>query len=473
MVLAHTIVYALARGVPAALNFLAVAVFTRVLSPNEYGIYAVGAAAVGLVYSGAFQWLSLAAARFTVDQSAARQQVKGAIIRLFLWAGGLIVLAALVWLIVGDGRGLSALEVIIVAITALLYGWTEISLELARARFSPGSYCIGACLRALLFLGAGLVLTRAGLGGVGLLTALLLANAAASLILMREWRGARRVTKSGQLTAITGYALPFTVIFACSYAIGSMGRFFLLWLHGDAAAGVYAAVYDVTWALVSLPLGVLNLAFYPAIVREFERGEGNGAAVLLRQCGEVVIVTAVIMYSLATFLATVIADVALGSAFREHAQEILGPVALAAALYGVLVYYLWYGFHLARDTYGQIWIVGGSLLAGAPVTYFAIASFGLRGAAFASLATYVFMLIGVVGRRSTIRPSLDWKVLRRPLLVAGVLWLLLGSSSAWLSMGSNVILVLYAGLSVAATIGLCYVAEIQRFIAGKWSRPVG
>ena len=39
--LRHSFIYLFARGVPGVINFLAIAVYTRLLPPEEYGQYAL------------------------------------------------------------------------------------------------------------------------------------------------------------------------------------------------------------------------------------------------------------------------------------------------------------------------------------------------------------------------------------------------------------------------------------------------
>lgn len=55
MLLRHSALYTLARGLPGLINFAALAVYTRLLGPEEYGRYALVIAAVGLANAVLFQ----------------------------------------------------------------------------------------------------------------------------------------------------------------------------------------------------------------------------------------------------------------------------------------------------------------------------------------------------------------------------------------------------------------------------------
>ena len=64
MLLKHSAQYLMARGLPGIVNFLAIALYTRMLSPDDYGRYALVVATVGLFNVFFFQWLRLALGRF-------------------------------------------------------------------------------------------------------------------------------------------------------------------------------------------------------------------------------------------------------------------------------------------------------------------------------------------------------------------------------------------------------------------------
>ena len=57
-------IYLLARGVPAAISFAALAVYTRILSPEEFGLYALAMTAVTLGNALLFRWLNAGVKRY-------------------------------------------------------------------------------------------------------------------------------------------------------------------------------------------------------------------------------------------------------------------------------------------------------------------------------------------------------------------------------------------------------------------------
>ena len=62
--LSQTFHYSVASVVSAAIGLLSAVVFTRLLSPEEYGVYVVGLSTAGIVSALLFTWVRVAALRF-------------------------------------------------------------------------------------------------------------------------------------------------------------------------------------------------------------------------------------------------------------------------------------------------------------------------------------------------------------------------------------------------------------------------
>jgi len=138
MLLRHSFYYALARGLPGLFSFAALAVYTRLLAPDEFGRYALLIAGVGFVNVMVFQWLRLVAARFLLAH-ASPAQFLGSILAQFYLLAVLVSLSGLglalawpdpVW------QRLIALAVPLLITQAGL----ELSLVIASARLEPGRY---------------------------------------------------------------------------------------------------------------------------------------------------------------------------------------------------------------------------------------------------------------------------------------------------------------------------------------------
>ena len=64
LMLSQTFHYSVASVVSAAIGLLSAVVFTRLLSPEEYGVYVVGLSTAGIVSALLFTWVRVSALRF-------------------------------------------------------------------------------------------------------------------------------------------------------------------------------------------------------------------------------------------------------------------------------------------------------------------------------------------------------------------------------------------------------------------------
>ena len=70
IMLSQTFHYSIASVVSAAIGLLSAVVFTRLLSPEEYGVYVVGLSTAGIVSALLFTWVRVSALRFQSEGGA-------------------------------------------------------------------------------------------------------------------------------------------------------------------------------------------------------------------------------------------------------------------------------------------------------------------------------------------------------------------------------------------------------------------
>jgi O-antigen/teichoic acid export membrane protein len=218
MLLRHSLLYVLARGVPGLVNFAALAVYTRLLAPDEFGRYALALAGVGLVNVFIFQWQRLVLARFLQAHEPRPHLFLGGILAQFLAlaaaVSGVGAICALIW---PDPvwRRLLALAVPLVAVQAAF----ELTLGLAAASLQPGWYGRLLASKALIALTCGGALAWVGLGATAPLLGLIVGHLLALVMFgYMGWRGARLVWPDRRaLREQLAYGLPLTVTFALAW----------------------------------------------------------------------------------------------------------------------------------------------------------------------------------------------------------------------------------------------------------------
>src|ERR1700754_1367277 len=157
----QTIHYMIASIVSAATGLLSAVVFTRLLSPEEYGVYVVGLSTAGIVSALLFTWVRVSALRFQSEGGSVD-------VRMTIFLAYLIsALAAPAALLIATLTTSVSVERNIAAVLfALGLGLFELGQELLKARLRSLAFMSTSIVRALLAFT--LCLGAALLGGGGL-----------------------------------------------------------------------------------------------------------------------------------------------------------------------------------------------------------------------------------------------------------------------------------------------------------------
>ena len=428
MIWRHSVFYLLARGLPGLVNLAAIAVYTRLLTADEYGRYALVIAGVAFANKLMFEWLRLAFVRFLPAHKDQSQIFSATIAAGFLTlVAGTAVLGGVAVIVASDGPA----RLLLVAGIALLWIQAAFDLELERARIKllPGRYGVLALGRAASSLALGVLFVWLGLGPIGLIAGLCLGM----LITLAQplaagWRQARLdLCDWVLLRRLTRYGAPLAVTAALSFMIAGSDRLLIGWLLGDRSVGLYAVGYDLANSSLGVLLMVVNLAAYPLAVRALEE---RGEAAARRQVA--VNLTALLAIGLPAsigfaVLARPIADLLIGQQFRAEAAMLIPLIAVVALLRDIKAYYLDLAFHLSRKTVGQMWVTIAAVAVSVGLNLWWIPTFGIVGAAYAAIVAYIvaFLLSALVGRRLFRLPGLTpdaIKVAFAACFMGAVLW---------------------------------------------------
>lgn len=401
MVFRHSLIYALARGGPALVNFLALLLFARLLAPEEYGRYALVMAGVGVANATCFWWLGFGLLRFLPAYREKRETLLSAIVAGY----GSVVLATLpllALLLLLPGLNVPPALLLLGAVLLWTQSWHELNLELTRSDLRPGRYGVLLAARALLLIGVGGALAYAGWGAPGVLMGAVAASLLPSLAVLRaNWRGARPGRAHAEtLRTVLRYALPLTATSAMMLIVGSFDRFFLEWLGSRHAVGVYAAGYDLAQFTLGTLMNVVYLAAFPLALRALE-SDGPDAA----------------RAHLATGFATMLAVGAPGAAglailAGPVSHELLGPefagagaiipwIALGTFLGSFKAFYFDLSFQVGHATRTQLGVALATVAASVAGNLLLIPAWGARGAAVSAVAALGggMLLSAALGRR--------------------------------------------------------------------------
>jgi O-antigen/teichoic acid export membrane protein len=410
MLLRHSGLYLIARGLPAIINLAAVALYTRLLGPDEYGRYALIFAGAMLANAVFFQWLRMGLLRF-LPACCDRKDVL-----LSTLAGGFLSLVVLTGIFGGFMallwpdprlRGLIAMGIGFF----WLSGWFEINLELARSQLAPLRYGLISTAKAVLALGFGGLLAYTGFGAAGILTGQMVGIALPMpWLLKRDWKGIRlRLFDRQVFRQLLLYGLPLTGTFALTFITGSSDRFMLGWLRGADAAGLYAVGNDFATQSLQVLMMAVNLAAFPLAVRTLEQKGVEAARSQMAQNGILLLGVSLPAAAGVALLAPNISNVLFGQAYREVASMLIPWIVLGTFLSGIRMYYFDQSFYLAKTTTLQIWVVLASALTNVAANLLLIPSFGISGAAYSNVIAFATALVlsWLMGRK-LFRLPLPW-----------------------------------------------------------------
>lgn len=437
MLIRYTAYYGLARGVPGLLNFLAIAIYTRLLSPSDYGIYALVVVWVGLVNVVCFQWIRLSLLRFFPANLNDPRRLLSTLLLAYTSVASLTGVAGVaVWFAVAD-ESLRILVLIAVPLVWVQAGF-ELSLELMRSQLNPLRYGMMAGVRAVIALGLGVLLITWGFGAFGPLLAMLVGMLAAVVALGASlWRGARpSLALLPDLKPLLSYGLPLTATFALGFVVSSSDRLLLAALVNNEAVGIYTAGYDLVSHVINLLLVTVNLAGYPLVVRALEQRGREAAREQLDRNGGLLLLIGIPVTLGFIVLAPQIVALMLGEAFRAGATQLVPWVALAVFMSCIRAFHFDLAFQLSEKTLYQVWINGGAALVNVALNLLLIPAFGLMGAAYATVIAYgVALALSVLLGRPLFAISLvtrdNLKVLLCGAIMVACLWPLREASGTW------------------------------------------
>lgn len=410
--------YLPANVVQGVAGFLAIVLFTRLLSPEEFGRYALAFSILTLAHVAVFTWLEAAMARFWAASSpgADLQGHVAGLYRTALILTGIFVPVALlaVWAWPAD-------PLFRIAVAAGLLGCpVRCLVKLAQERLraegevSKSAGVDMAVTISGLVIGVAFALAGAGgaapLLGLGLGPLLVL-----PFVMPGEWRRGRGAKlEAPRMRAYAAYGYPIAASLALTVVLASTDRFLLAVFLDEAAVGAYHAGYSIANRTLDVLFLWLGTAGQPALVMALERGGRERLSVAAREQLSIFLLVGLPAAAGVALVATPLAEVLIGEDLRAAAVTVTPWIALSALLYGLTAYYFGQAFTLGRRTTALLAAMAVPAVLNVVLNLILVPRFGLIGAAWATAASFGAGLIAtlVLGRRVLPLP-MAWESLAR------------------------------------------------------------
>lgn len=403
--------------VQGVVGLLTIVLFTRVLTPAQYGVYALAFSVGSLTQTALLAWTEASMARFL----AARAE-DGRIADHFATLYLLWIMAALAVPVVGIIVALLPLNAglknaVLAALGSILVG-SLMKLALERRR-AAGEVSGAALLTVIQIAGGfalGLALAFVGVGGAApSLGSALISVLCLALILPRELKlmaGGKYDKALAKTYAL--YGLPVALSLILALVLASTDRLLLGAFLNETTVGVYHAGYSLGSRTLDVVFIWLGMAGAPALIAALERGGQSALTEAAReQAGFMALLTLPAAVGLA-LVARPLADLMIGEALRDGASHVTPWIAASGWLSGVTTYYLLQAFTLARRTPLLIVSMSAPALANVILNLVLIPRLGLDGALWATTISYGLGAVAAwaLGRRACPLP-IPWGVLAK------------------------------------------------------------
>ncbi|ODS01010.1 hypothetical protein AUC69_07385 [Methyloceanibacter superfactus] len=398
-------VYGGALLLPRLAAFVALIVFSRLLTPAEYGYFALFVISAELMNMVLFNWIRLAFLRLYPEHEA--QGRLSLLRRTCLAMTGVAMLlsvpVALAMALVATPERWFAFAVLLVSMN-FANGIVRLRLSELQAEERSRGYFSIEVARAVLSLALSLVLVEVmGAHFEALSIGFTAANVGVALVcLMPFARDLTRLSLDRVLVkSIISYAGPIVPITVLESLIPLTERYIIQFVAGPAAVGVYAATQNLVQQPINMLVSAVALAAFPIIMRSAEVDGNGGAQARMREVGSLILALGLPAVVGIIMLRSEIASVILGEEFRAQAVMLMPFVAVTALLTNLKYHYFDMAFHVTRRLLVQVATLLPATLLTAPLIYVSLKIWGLPGAAAGACLAFTASLAAswLAGRR--------------------------------------------------------------------------
>jgi O-antigen/teichoic acid export membrane protein len=376
--------------------------YTRLMTPDDYGFYTLVLATEAMGFT--FSLLALCSATLRLlPATKDPDEFQSAVAILYL-----VMAIALTALFLSAPIVLPNVDRSVFRWTLALllaHGWLEINQHIQTARLQAGRFVLANVARSLITATLGLLLVLSGVGAQGAIDAVLVGIAVPALFLtLTQWRGVRfRFPSLTTLREVLAFGAPLSLGYALDNIVYFSDRLVIAFFGGTDAVGRYAAGFDLADKSLQAIMVAVGTAGFSIALRAFESGDRRGLAQQLERNATLLLAVGmpatVGIIALARDLAAL-----LGHDFRATAAAVIPIIAPTVFMGCMRGSYFDHSFHLSRKTLWLAAIVGVTAVLNVCLNLTLVPRMGLIGAAWATLIAYTVSLgMSVVVGRGALR----------------------------------------------------------------------
>ncbi len=385
MLLRQTSIYGIARIATAAISFALIPFFTRIMSPDEFGIYTYALAMITLFHHAAMGWIGMGALRLS-EREGQKERILNALLMCIAAVSGISIFIGLIVIFTFEGWPQKLLMITCLAFF-LSQGWLETNLAIMRARLQVTQYALYTVGRTVVASFFGAWFAWIGWGAQGILLGGLLGVVFASLPLSYQvWaRHPAALASREDVWLLLRYGGPLAVSFTVGAIIMVTDRFLIEMLIGIYALGIYGAAFQIADRIMRTLTVPLGNAALPLAISKLETSGREAANEQLRNNWLLLILVSLPAFLGLWAVTPNLMELAVGDQYREGATQIVPIIAFATLLNGLRINYFDHAFHLGEKT--QLLLIQSGTVASVNfvASIWLILEFGIIGAAYGTV----------------------------------------------------------------------------------------
>ncbi|MGN6389508.1 MAG: oligosaccharide flippase family protein [Burkholderiaceae bacterium] len=398
MLFRHILGYAPSNLIPATVSFLTIYVFTRLLLPENYGVYA-------LVFNVAFIaqgivsfWLRNGAIRF-YDNAEAAGTLRTLISTIYAGYVASMLIFSLVYALAMLTLPISdpLRQALWIGLPFILCkGLVTVNLAIHRGAMRIARYNLLECGQTVLGLLFAICLVRfGGMKQEGVLLGLV-AGSLVSVLADVPFivRSVRAPFSREQMRELLVFGMPLTVSVILNLVLSSSDRILVQYFLGSAPVGIYSVSYGIMNQPMMLVFLAVSMPGLPLAVRALETRGRRAAEAQMYRNGTALLALGVPACAGLILVSEHLATVLIGPEFRTEALKIMPWIAVAATLAGFQAHYFDHAFTLGKKPKMLIRSIGIAAAVNVALNLVLLPWIGLMGAVYSTFASYVVAIAG-------------------------------------------------------------------------------
>lgn len=372
-------------------------IYTRIIDPTEYGLYALATATLGFLLMFLPMGIATAAFRFYFEykKKNSLDKLYGTSIVFLLLFGSIGAIALIAFSgIISSALGADELKVLLIIIALIIPFQLLVMLfqNMIRIQERIITYSISLVVLAYAGAGVGIALVLLGYSVKGILIGNLIAVIVVlSFLLIAERKNISFSTQIKTFKRLESFGFPLIFVNVGAWIIQLSDRYMLQYFCGEAIVGLYSVSYTVAGVIGLFFMSPLSLVLGPKFLRIWENEDKERALTTVGNVINLTILAILPIYLILCIEAKTI--IGILTTERYLAGAIIIPLVAGASVIYPFTWLQQTSFSFVEKTKSVPSIFGASAFTNVLLNILLIPKFDMMGAAFATLISYIVLFI--------------------------------------------------------------------------------